>query len=536
MFITANASTDEFNEFNSFDSYSKNNSGREKYERSHGGRNNFSPMRSIAVIAIAAVIILAIIIISALASSGSKGILYKDNAYIVYEDNGGNTFVSVNGNTLDASFEGTVTLHEAKDRSFAYIEEVFDKQYNIYILENKKMTPVTLSPATDILAYAEYEVGVVYKDGNEVYLFTEDHGEELITNDETAKNFKISGDGKTVAFTKIDVENGNKINLFIFTAGKSTEKATSACYPAAVSYDGEYVYCYGYTKTDKQKKLYVMDTDNFDRIAVGTGVFGDIIAMNSDGDEIIYYTVSTNENGATENTSHVYSVRKEAVHTIAKGFFVPTIVDPDIACPATFKDTYVNSASSESEGSTYYINRKYVPSKIASYIGTFSPDGDYFYYLNLEAQLVQVDLNDKGYAASRVLSDVTNYAVTQKGNIYAIDVNSTLRFLEIDDNKKTKISETANELVMYGYANLLYFTENDSVSVLSTKEGSSKDAVKFDKAALAGLPKFKYDGNSKNYVLVYDSDIGWKIFYTSNGKKFKLVMADCNNIDGGIYE
>ena len=530
IFNASNTDTDEFNEFNSY-----NTSGRQaSYRRAPKQKRRSSrgnPSLIVAVIAIVAVLLLSLVLVVATSNSGG-GIKYSDNAYITYNDADGNYYIAVNGNLLDASFEGTVTLHEAKDRSFAYIEEAYAGGYNIYILDDKDMISVTMSPATDILAYAEYIPAIVYEDNGDVYLYTKEHGEELITEDATASNFKISGDGTTVAYNVIDVENGNKIHLSVFTAGESSERATAACYPAAISYDGSYIYCYGYTKVDGQKKLYVLDTtDDYSMTPVGTGVFGGITTMNAKGDEIIYYTTA---NG--ENTSHIYSVRKDEVYTIAKGFFVPSVIDSDIACPSSFRKTYIQSASSESEGSTYYIDKKFSPVKIATHVGSFAPNGDYFYYINSESTLIQIDLNDDNYAFTRVLSNVVDYKITQKNNLYILDSDNVLRFHDVRDNKKTKISQAAVEISMYDHSNILYFVESDSVAVYSSKEGSSKDSVKFDKAAISALPRFKYLNTAKTYSFIYDEDIGWKLFYSSNGRKFKTLSAECTNIDGGIYE
>ena len=489
----------------------------------------------ITAVAVLAVIVLAVIIIASVASSGSD-IEFSDNSYVVYTDAEGNTCINVNGKPLDATFEGKISIRESADRSFAYVEETNGKRHNIYVLNGKTMEPITISPV-NVLAYAEYQPAVVYEDGGDVYVYTEKYGEEIITDNETALNFKfaISGDGSTVVYNETDVENGNKVHMFMFTCGKSSEKVATGCYPAfdninstsPVSYDGSYIYCYGFTKSAGQKKLYVVDVkDSFKKTAVGEGVFGGISAMNKDGDEIIYYTVSEKE-----NISHIYNVKKNVSNNIAKGFFHPVSADSDIACFDSFKGVYLQNASSEKEGSTYYINNKYVPSKIAAFVGTFSPDGDYFYYVNDEKTLIQIDLGDKKLSSTRILSDVSDYAVTKKGNIYILDADSTLRFHEVGDNKKSTISKSVTKIVMYDYANTLYFEESDSVAIYSSKEGSTKDSVEFDKAALTGLPTFMHPQSSDTYVTVYDEDIGWKLLYTSNGRKFKLIASNCEIAD-----
>ena len=489
----------------------------------------------VTAVVILAVLVLTIIIIAGVSSSG-KDIRFSDDAYALYFDSENNVCISVNGKALDATFEGEISLREAKDRSFAYIEESSGDRHNVYILNGKTMEQVNISPV-NVLAYCDFTPAVVYEYGGDVYLYTEKHGEEIITSNETALKFKfaISGDGNTVVYNETDISNGNKVYMYAFTSGKISEKAAIGCYPAfdninsvsPVSYDGSYIYCYGYTKNEAQKKLYVVDVDdNYTKTPVGEGVFGGITAMNKNGDEIIYYTVKDKE-----NTSHIYSAKKEVSYVIANGFFRPVSIDPEIACFKTFKGAYLQSSSTQKESATYSLNNKYIPTKIASFVGTFDPRGDYFYYINEEKTLIQIDLNDKKLTANRILSDVSDYAITQKGNLYILDADSTLRYYETGENKKSPISMSVSEISMYHYSNTLYFSESDSVAIYSTKEGSSKDSVEFNKTAIKGLPEFMNPNSSHTYVTVLDEDAGLGLFYTSNGRKFKAISSDCKLSD-----
>jgi hypothetical protein len=141
---------------------------------------------------------------------------------------------------------------------------------------------------------------------------------------------------------------------------------------------------------------------------------------------------------------------------------------------------------------------------------------------------MQVDLNDKKLTSERILSDVSDFAVTQKGNLYILDADSTLRYYETSENKKSPISISVSAISMYHYSNTLYFSESDSVAIYSTKEGSVKASVEFNKKAIKGLPEFINPNSSHTYATVLDEDAGLELFYTSNGKKFKSIAEKCN--------
>jgi len=539
------SSADDTNEYNAFNSQNRSqrrpsNNANKAPKRKPDKTIYISPSLIAGVIAAMAILVLIVIIIVA-AASGGKDIKYENNAFVLYTDVDGNYYISVNGNTIDAaSFEGKVSLRESADRSFAYVEESFGNELNIYVLNTKELIPVNISPVDDILAYSEYEPGIVYKDNGTTYLYTEEHLEEIITNDTSAYNFSISGDGTTVVYSTINAE--KKVSLNIFKSGENSEKiASGQIFANKVSFDGSYVYCYALVADDNENqtyRLYMIDaTDGYEKIAIGDGTTPKgsgiipvgVNAMNAQGNEIIYFTTVNNE-----IVSHIYSVKKNESYTIAKGYFTSAIIDPEIVCLETFKDSYVQNASSDQTGSTYYVNNKYEPEKLAEYVGTFSPNEDYFYYINGEATLIQLDLNDDNHKPERVLTDVKEFAVTQKGNVYILTTDHILRFYEVADNKKSKITEEADQIVMQDYSNILYFSEIDSVAVYSTKEGSAKESVEFDKSDISALPEFKYTNMSKTYAYYYDADnVGLKLYYSSNGKKFKLVTSECAQV---IYD
>ena len=109
--------------------------------------------------------------------------------------------------------------------------------------------------------------------------------------------------------------------------------------------------------------------------------------------------------------------------------------------------------------STYFINKKYEANKISSARGKFSLDGDYFYYINGDGNLIQINLKDKNMISSKVDNDVVDFAVTEKGNVYLLTDEGSLRFYKVSTKKKTRISLDATSISMYTYANTLYFYE-----------------------------------------------------------------------------
>ena len=80
----------------------------------------------------------------------------------------------------------------------------------------------------------------------------------------------------------------------------------------------------------------------------------------------------------------------------------------------------------------------------------------------------------------------------------------------------------------------------DAEAVYCSKEGGEKEQAKLDGITLTGLPQFIDTNAKKNFVGVYDeSNEEWKLFYTSDGKRFESV-ATCEKIlqfhNGSIIE
>jgi hypothetical protein len=98
--------------------------------------------------------------------------------------------------------------------------------------------------------------------------------------------------------------------------------------------------------------------------------------------------------------------------------------------------------------------------------------------------------------------------------------------------KKTRIADNVEGISMYDYAKTLFFKIADTISIYTTEEGSEKEAAKFDSSVISGLPIFSNTDYKKTFATFYDIDNDeWRLFYTSNGKKFSAV-AVCSDIMG----
>jgi len=163
---------------------------------------------------------------------------------------------------------------------------------------------------------------------------------------------------------------------------------------------------------------------------------------------------------------------------------------------------------------------------------TIDPSGRYLYYVNEDTELYQIDLKDEKYDPIRMTEDVIEFYITEKGNIYFLESDGTLRFREANKKKNNRIAEDVLDISFYRYANTLYFTKDEAVNIFMTKEGSAEENVKMDSAQVTALPRFTNANGKQTYAAYYDVDDGGKIFFTSNGKKFKMVTSNCEEIFG----
>ena len=544
-FATFNTADEDFNAFDSTPNYNSNAQKRpqqkpqQKASGSQASRKNNNSTKSIIIAVAAIAVLIAIIAIGVvIVSSMNKDIKFKDNSFVTYSDEDGNYSVVANGKVL-STFENEVELIVADDRSFAYLIEDGLDGVRIYIVTNKDIVAVTASPVSEVLATASLKPGVIYEDEDGVYLYTSKNGDEgRITKESGYSNWLISADASTVVYTAPLESNAVEFYLCIYK-DNSEYKQTKNLTPVAVSADGSLIYGYGYTTNDiTSRVLYVINSDEDGRKVFVDDNFGGITAMNAEGNEIIYYT-----NETKGITSYIYAFNEKKIDeaapsSITRGIYTPVSVDPEVAVFGTFADCYLQGISDVSlttgiTSSTYYIAKDFSIQKVASATGKFSPDGDYLYYISESGALMQLDLGDDNYNTEKIAEDIVDFAITEKGNVYHLSDGNRLRYYKLSTEKTTRISDDAEEIVMYENANTLYFTETENVNIFSSKEGSSAETVKFDSTSVTGIPVFSNPSSDKTYVAFEDTDSGdWKLFYTSNSKKFKMIDNSCVEIPG----
>ncbi len=482
-------------------------------------------------------IILLIVLCVSILTGGVSNVEYEDNAFACYVDTDGSYRVAMNGKTLDQKFSNEVTLTEAADCSFAYVSTEVDEAVNVYILDAGKLT-LLCEKIDKPLAFCGYVPGVVYKYGDRIeYSF--DGVETTLSkkNDALPENFVISPDGKAVAFT---IKNDSSISdLYLYTEEMASPTALSNgaknTIPVSVSNGGEYIVAY--TEDASAKDLYLfVGTEDY-KINEIVGSFDSLIAQNADATEIVFATKRD-----SDYSTYVYDcteLKKDVTvaHYVSNGYAVPDYIDEKIAAPATFKKTYFTNVTTPM---TVYINKKYEHHDIYNYVGQIDPEGKYLYVIvsHLDNTLAQIELlgesNGKETNSKSVIgTDVTDFIVTEKGNIYYIDGYGDLYFYKLSKGKPTRITNDVTALVFYTYANELYFERVDSVEengIYHTSEGSDHEQLKFGKTELRHTPTVASRYSKKSYAYYYDKDEDkYFLFYTSNGRSFKQVN-DCNEL------
>lgn len=543
-FDTAASETDDFGSFNSSASSNNNRAGTNKGKSSGG----FKPSAIVIAIAAVVAVVLLMVLIVAIASGSSKDMKYANNTFVAFCDEDGIYRVAANGNVV-GEYENEIELIPADDRSFAYVIENSDDGYRITITDGKDVTEITPSPVTKVLATAGLTPGVVWLDAdNGIYLYTEKGGEERITRDVDATSanadenfFFISADASTVVYTKIDEDRPAELHHLCVYTDSSETKFQKNMYPVAVSDDGSMIYAYAYSKDSVTKTLYVLPfNDESDRYLLSNNFLG-MVATNAEGNEVVFTTI-----GDTDSLISTYVVsfnlkKMDEVAQpvrIAKGaVYTPIAINNDVARFSTFEDTYFEAQIPEldiidNQAPVYYVGKDYEVRRISKFAGKFDPDGDYFYYTNSEGTLQRVDLSDADAVSQKIAEDVVDFEITQKGNVYWLDDTTRLMYYSNSKEKKTRIADNVEGISMHTYSNTLYFTFTDAVNIYTTEEGSEKEAAKFDSGTVTGLPVFANPEYKKTFAAFYDMDNEeWRLFYTSNGKKFKHISV-CSDIDG----
>ena len=528
--ILFNSSSSETEDFNSFNSTQQSRPARRpapsKQPKKRSGELDLKKLLIIAA-SVAAVVLLGIII-ALVATSSSGDLSVKNNSFASYEIDG-KYFVAMNGETIGSGFDNEIELTPALDSSFAYVTEDTPDGYNIYILEKKELTSVVTSPVAEIVAFADYVPGVIYKDG-EAFHFYSDDNEDRITKDPTAGNFIIAPDASAVAYTSAKDNNPLEFKLYLYVDGIS-ESYASNMYPVEVSSGGKYVYAYGISSEDYvSKKLYVIAPEDNEKISIVTG-FVSLNYMNIKGDEIIYSSGSL-ESGVQ---SYIYNVKKDESFKIGAGLCYPVISDPSVALLSSLKDIVVENtlripnAEGKITTATYYVDKKYDSSLISKYNGTLNTDGDKFYYINDDKTLNFIDLNDKNRTIQKIAEGAVDFVVTEKDNIYYLDDDSRLMFYKESTGKKKKVADAVENMVLNAYSNVLYYEVEEDTKAYETEEGSAPEIAKFDRSEIISVPVFANEGQKRTFAYIWNEDTAtFDLYYTSSGKTYKLVASDCN--------
>lgn len=547
--------TDAYSDTSNFGGFNEENTRdrapRKKAPSQKGGqakkKNNASiPYWVWIVIAAAVVVVLLFGLIISVALNSSKNIEMTDNTYIAYTEDGQTYHIATNGTVLDDVFESEPKITASLDRSFAYVECEGEEGIMLYLLRDKKLEEITMegSSITSVVAYAQLKPGIIYEEEGKYYVYTEDMGEDLIVKTEGADNFLISDDASTIVYTLPIEDSADEYKLYSFRNGTSDAIGVKNCKPIMLSADGEYIYAKALSST-LSEKLYCITLKDGEKYPVGDGNFGEITAINVDGDEIMYYSIND-----TRFTTYIYNAKKDTSYEIAKnyGVFAPAEFEPNVVRYGTFKNIYVEGYSigdlTDSDeaitGYTYFINKKYEAESIAKATGKFSPDGKYFYYINSRNTLYQVDLSNRDETDKKIFEDTEKFEITQKGNIYMLISDSSesglLYYYKPSTGSKKAINKVTTEISMHQYSNKLYYTtEEDQVFV--TEEGSKGESVKFDSVQLINLPYFSDPASKKTFAYYYDEEtMLWSIFYTSNGKSFDLITAECESVWGTLLD
>ncbi|MBO5416450.1 MAG: DUF5050 domain-containing protein [Clostridia bacterium] len=532
IFNTANSDTDDFNAFDATPATTKEP--KKKAPKSPKKKLDIelnSKTLLIAAAALVAVVLLIVMVVVFSQNAGSSnGMKMDNNSFVAYEQDG-LYYVAMNGEVIGAGFENELSVTPAADNSFAYVVEDTPEGFYVYVLQKKELTQVVPNAVSEVIALAEFEPGVVYRDEAAVYFYA-DKSEERITKNITAGNFVVAPDASAVAYTQSKKNDVNQFDLFLFQGGFSDDYADNM-YPVEVSAGGKFIYAYGISSEDFiSKKLYAIPTgDNTEseKLNIASG-FDEITYANVKGTEIIY-TVGSAEAGYT---SYIYNIKKNESHKIGAGKCVPLIADPSIACLDSLKDIVVeNTFLSGLTSATYRIDSKYESQSLSKYNGKLNSDGDMFYFVTADNILNYIDLDDKNRSPQRIAEGVVEYVVTEKNNIYYIDEEDTLRFYKASSRKRQTIARDVTNISMNKYSNVLYFEIMEDTKAYMTEEGSGKRIAEFNRAEIKTAPEFIDTNLKRTFTYVADPDLGtYDLYYTSTGSSYKLIAASCTSIYG----
>ncbi len=539
VLFNAASETDDFNSFNSAP-----RSGAPKRNapprKNPGGKTVELDLKKLLIIAASVAAFVLVVVIAILVATSSGGTLkVEDNSFASYVVDGKH-YVAMNGSTVGEGFDNEIFLQPSLDNSFAYVIEDTSEGYNIYLLEKKELISIVTTPVQGVVALADYEPGVVYKD-NDAYYFYSEENEDRITKDPTAGNFVIAPDASVVAYTLAKKENVNEFKLYLYANGASDSYANNKI-PVAVSSKGKYVYAYdtlaqdaGDGNTVTTSKLYlIMPGEGEGPSTIATG-FDKLTYVNFKGNEIVY-TVK-NDNGVQ---SHIYNAKKNDSYKIGVGECYPVIADPSVALLSSLKETVFEAsltpdpnAEKKFTAATYYVDKNYDSSLLQYYKGKLNSDGDVFYFINNDMTLKYIDLNDKTKTAQKVSDFVKDFVITEKGNIYFLDDEDNLMFFKSSTAKKKRIANDVEIFSMNNYSNILYFAKEDDTKAYETEEGSAPEITKFDRTEIVSAPFYVNNGQKRTFAYIYNATAGsFDVYYTSTGKSYKLIATGCSEVNG----
>jgi len=521
----------EADDFNSFGSVGDDRPRRSAPQRSRARKSAIDPKWFFIAGGALLALILVIVLVVAVASGSSNGdIVKQNNTYVSYVAGDGSYHVAQNGKSIGAGFENEITVKPAADNSFAYVVEHSPDGEVVYILEDQELTELLISPAMEVLHYAEFNPGVIYTKEKGIYYSTPDSDERL-SKDPLTSSFVISPDGSAVAYTEPDDDNLSESRLYLKRIGSPKISLKNNIVPVAVAEDGKYVYGYRISAEDMSRQLYLITikNDESEEVKIEDGNFVSINYANTKGTEIIY-TIGSLEGGYR---SYVYNVKKDEPIQIGQGVLKPLIADPTIVRLGTLKGAIVeNTLLGGTTSATYLLDKKYDSRLISRYNGKLNSEGDIFYFIDNNDTLNAIDLTEKTFEPIDIYSDVSDFAVTRKDNLYIL-VDDTLIFYKSSTKTPKGVSEDVTDITFYDYANTLYFICEDEPQPFTSEEGSPKESIKFGRTEVAANPVFVDGAQKKTFAYTYDETSGhYNLYYTSNGKSFKLIAADCSDVNG----
>ena len=390
---------------------------------------------------------------------------------------------------------------------------------------------------------------VYYEEANGICLYTERFGEEkiiktsnIVNYDAVKDTFFLSADGSTAVYNKTEVrENGEVTYLCVWTAGDDEVKFQKNMTPEAISNDGSVIYASAYRKSGEAtiKSLYVVPyNDNSDKYLVADK-FDAVIDINIDGNEVVY--TAPGSDGKIYTFLAAFNLKKMNDEVVPskfsiEGIYKPFTIEGNVAMFETYKNTYFkyfsSSVDNELSGACphFVVAKDYSIDKIANFDGQFSPNGNYFYYINDKGNLMQKNLKSSG-SAEKIDEGIVDFAVTAKGNLYWLDDTTRLVYYSVSKDDTQRITTDVEYISMQRYSNTLYFSKE--AKIYTTSEGSDMKAAKFGTSDVMSIPAFSDDNAKVAYAAFYDEDNSeWQLFYTSNGKAFKTRVASCTEISG----